>query len=245
MHRLVHKGVAIEYRLLKTRQNRHMRLTVSSSTGVRVSAPRGCPETAMHALVREKADWILHKLGEYEEQRRNRPGITFQHGETVPLHGETLTLKVGRWNSRKGRVRLEAGELHLDLPSGINDSDRLVRPLCEAWLRNYARWYLTRRCTELAAGMGLSPTRIAVRRQTSKWGSCTAKGSISLNILLVCLPRAVCDYVLIHELAHLQELNHSRKFWQLVELHCPDYRQLRQTLRDHTWLLEAWDGDDA
>jgi predicted metal-dependent hydrolase len=245
MHRLLHNGVEIEYRLLKTRQNRHMRLTVSSSTGVRISAPRGCPEAAMHALVRDKADWILHKLGEYEEQRRSRPGITFRHGETVPLHGEDLTLRVGQWNNRKGRVRLEAGELHLDLPTGISNRDGVVRQLCEAWLRNYARWYLTKRSMELAASMDVSPTRIAVRRQTSKWGSCTAKGSISLNILLVCLPREVCDYVLIHELSHLRELNHSSKFWKLVEQHCPDYPELRRKLRDTTWLLEVWDGDDA
>ncbi len=237
-------GVVIEYRLLRTRQNRHMRLTVSSNTGVRVSAPRHYPDAAMHALVREKAEWIIEKLREYDEQRRSKPRLDFRDGAVFSVHGEAHTLRVRPWEKRSGRVRLEPGELHIDVPANLENRADVVRSLCEAWLRNYARWYLHKRTMELGEAAGRIPARISVRRQTSKWGSCTAKGSISLNILLVCLPRETCDYVLIHELAHLKELNHSRKFWKLVEQACPDFRRERIKLRESAWLLDSWDEDD-
>ncbi len=244
MPRIIVNGVEIEYRILRTRQNRHMRLTVSSSTGVRVSGPRGCSEAAMHALVKEKAEWILQKVRQYEEHRLRKPKLEFRDGATFDIHGVPHVLQVETWKQGRGTVRLEDGHLRITVPQAFPERAGIVRSLCEAWLRNYARWYLHHRTMELAARTGDIPVRIAVRRQTSKWGSCTAKGSISLNMLLVCLPRDTCDYVLIHELAHLRELNHSRKFWKRVEQACPDFREQRNKLREAAWLLDTWDGDD-
>jgi predicted metal-dependent hydrolase len=199
----------------------------------------------MHALVREKAEWILLKLQEYEETERQKPRLRFSDGATLDIHGEAHVLRVAVWANARGRVRLEAGTLRIDVPRTHAGHAAVLRTLCEAWMKQYARWYLQQRIMQLGAAMGKSPVRITVRRQTSKWGSCTAKSAISLNMLLVCLPRDTCDYVLIHELAHLQQLNHSRRFWSIVEKACPDYRRQRALLREFSWLLDAWDGDPA
>ena len=94
-----------------------------------------------------------------------------------------------------------------------------------------ARSELPRRLLELAAAHGLTVTRISIRNQKWRWGSCSRDGHICLNWRLVLLPERVRDYVLIHELMHLKRMDHSPRFWKLVERACPDYRELRRQLR--------------
>jgi predicted metal-dependent hydrolase len=83
----------------------------------------------------------------------------------------------------------------------------------------------------MAAAHGLTPRRISIRNQRSRWGSCARDGSIALNFRLIQMPRAVRDYVLLHELMHLRQQNHSRRFWRLVEEACPDFREAEEWLR--------------
>jgi predicted metal-dependent hydrolase len=93
------------------------------------------------------------------------------------------------------------------------------------------------RLLQLAAHYGLYVSRVSVRNQRSRWGSCSPSGHICLNWRLVLMPESVRDYVLIHELMHLRRLDHSRHFWRLVAHACPDYENARQWLREHRHLL--------
>ena len=99
--------------------------------------------------------------------------------------------------------------------------------------RERARIELPNRLLEMAAEHGLTVNGISIRNQRTRWGSCGRDGKISLNWRLVLMPPDVRDYVLIHELMHLKRLDHSPKFWRLVEAACPDYRLARQWLRTH------------
>jgi predicted metal-dependent hydrolase len=108
-----------------------------------------------------------------------------------------------------------------------------LEPCAERALRERAKVELPRRLQELAAEHHLSVKRVSVRDQRSRWGSCSARGVICLNWRLVMMPESVRDYVLIHELMHLKRLDHSPKFWKLVERACPGYREARRWLR--TW----------
>ena len=94
-----------------------------------------------------------------------------------------------------------------------------------------AKIELPARLLEVAEGFGLRVAKISVRNQKWRWGSCSPSGHICLNWRLVTLPNAVRDYVLVHELMHLRRMDHSPKFWALVERACPDYRELRAALR--------------
>jgi len=98
-------------------------------------------------------------------------------------------------------------------------------------LRMKARAELPVRLRELAAAQGLTVTRISIRNQRTRWGSCGRDGHISLNWRLVLMPPAVRDYVLVHELMHLRRLDHSPAYWRLVAAACPGYREARQWLR--------------
>ncbi len=109
-------------------------------------------------------------------------------------------------------------------------------------LRQLAREALPRRAQELSLLMGVRYTAIRISSAQKRWGSCSARGSISLSWRLMRLPEALCDYVIIHELCHLIEMNHSKSFWREVERCLPDYRERRKALK--TWqeklLLEGW-----
>ncbi len=109
-------------------------------------------------------------------------------------------------------------------------------PLTEqelAALTRDARNYFTKRCEELAPLVGVDYGRIAIRHQKTRWGSCSAKGNLNFNCLLMLAPKEVRDYVAVHELCHRKELNHSRRFWTLVESVCPDYRTQERWLKEN------------
>ena len=107
-----------------------------------------------------------------------------------------------------------------------------------AELRRQAARDLPAHLLRLATHHGLTVTRVSVRNQRSRWGSCSPSGHICLNWRLVLMPDAVRDYVLIHELMHLRRLDHSRHFWRLVAHACPDYERARRWLREHRYLLD-------
>ena len=111
--------------------------------------------------------------------------------------------------------------------------DRTTRDAVRSRLRDLATVELPERCRILAAQTGLHPSRVAVRDQRSRWGSCSARGAIMLNWRLLQMPPSVADYVILHELVHLDHPNHSRRFWTGVERVCAEWRASERWLRRH------------
>ena len=102
------------------------------------------------------------------------------------------------------------------------------------WLLRAARDRLGSRLAVLSASTGIAYSRLSIRRQRSRWGSCSARGTISLNACLLFQRPEVVDYLIVHELAHVKHMNHSARFWQAVERHCPGWRALDREL------LQGW-----
>jgi hypothetical protein len=109
-----------------------------------------------------------------------------------------------------------------------------LRPAVEAYMRALARMELTVRAEELARQHGAPMRRVTVRNQKSRWGSCSVRGTISLNWRLIQVPETVRDYIILHELTHLRHLNHSPRFWAAVEGVCPDYRAAEDWLKKNS-----------
>lgn len=100
-------------------------------------------------------------------------------------------------------------------------------------LVNMARECIPKRVEHYAKIMSVEYNKISIKKMTSRWGSCSAKGNLSFNCLLMLCPEEVLDYVVVHELCHLKEMNHSKRFWSLVEHFCPEYEQYKKWLKEH------------
>lgn len=133
---------------------------------------------------------------------------------TVPYLGESLTL-VGE----PGRERVHRQGDTLLVPIG-----QTLRPSLERWYRRMAKAEIGTRLDRACALSGGSYKRLTIRDQRTRWASCSRSGTMSFNWRLLLAPEAVLDYVVWHEVCHLHQMNHSRKFWELVAGHCPDYR---------------------
>jgi predicted metal-dependent hydrolase len=134
--------------------------------------------------------------------------------------------------AREGGGRLEIWFDNQRLQAGAPEEN--LRPALEEHLRALARRELAERAEELARQHGAPMRRVMVRSQRSRWGSCSVRGTISLNWRLVQVPETVRDYIILHELTHLRHLNHSARFWAAVEKVCPDYRAAEAWLKRHS-----------
>ena len=119
-------------------------------------------------------------------------------------------------------------------------TDRALRAALRAWLRRAAAERLEPRVRALAAATGVRFAKVAIRRQRSRWGSCSVRGTISLNLCLLFQRPAVVDYLVIHELMHVKHMNHSPRFWAAVETHCADWRALDQELLGGWRTVPRW-----
>jgi predicted metal-dependent hydrolase len=150
----------------------------------------------------------------------------------------TVRITVPRWGSKREAARFaereaawidrERRRVQLDTIAGSTES-RAPDPVA----LERARKELPARLLELAARHGLTVSRVSIRNQQWRWGSCSPNGHICLNWRLVDMPPSVRDYVIIHELMHLQRMDHSRRFWKLVAAACPDYQAARAWLRTY------------
>lgn len=149
----------------------------------------------------------------------------------------TLRLTLPRWGSLEAArrfARAERGWIERERARLLRRAALSTSSPDRASLERRASIELPARLRELAARHGFEAGRVTVRDQRSRWGSCSPRGDISLNWRLVTMPDAVRDYVILHELAHLREPNHSRRFWRVMSRICPDWREARRWLRDHS-----------
>lgn len=151
----------------------------------------------------------------------------WRDGGLIPLLDDRLLLRV----VPEGlvRVRQDGLELHVPVPLGPWGLEATL----ERWYRLQAQRYLGQRLREWAGQMEVSVLKVTIRGQSTRWGSCSSRGSINLNWRLMCIPARLVDYVLVHELCHRKEMNHSPAFWALVAGVLPDYSRLRQDLKKY------------
>ena len=135
-----------------------------------------------------------------------------------------------RLKRERAKVASALGRLILHVPYAADYEDR--RWVLEQWYRRQAQIVIGEKAREFAALLGVSYAAVRIKDQRSRWGSCSGKGNLNFNWRILMAPEAVCDYVVIHELCHLVHMDHSERFWKLVESVCPDYRRCRAWLKE-------------
>ena len=202
--------------IARHRRARRYLLRVTDDGGLRLTVPRGASIAAGLRFAQSQASWIA---GQWIALRERS---CWAQGTPVWYRGEQVPLDIGG-----------AGTIRIGDQVFAPDPADEVRDAVHAGLRALAARELPARCLALAASCGWQPSRVSVRNQRSRWGSCSSKRAITLNWRLVQMPPAVADYVMLHELAHLPHPNHSHRFWRAVASVCPDWRASERWLRRH------------
>lgn len=231
--RIALRGAEVAYRLVRARR-RTIGMEIDLD-GLTVRAPRWVGLAEIEAALLERAAWILRTLDAWRGRHREVLPREWKTGAPILYLGRQLALAVFR--SRQPLIRADLFDLTILHPHA--DDETHVRGFVGQWLREEAQRLVAPRVAHFARRLAreLPPVRISSAR--SEWGSCNHKGEIRLNWRLAQLPPELADYVVAHEIAHLVELNHSARFWAVVESLLPGHAARRRALEDWTALLAA------
>jgi predicted metal-dependent hydrolase len=209
-------------------RRRTIALIITPDARILVRAPLRTPQAYIDAMIREKSDWIRRKIGEMKE----RPPVidhAYEEGEIFWFLGRPYPLHIADDSGAK-----------------IQRTDRLIVPrtIPPDIRTGIRRWYMTEahkeihsRCMWFSMMTGYSPASVRITDARQRWGSCTHKGGLNFSWRLIQAPLEIVDYVIVHELVHLRQPDHSRKFWAKVEALMPDYERRRTWLRENERLL--------
>jgi predicted metal-dependent hydrolase len=210
---------SIPVRFVRMNRARRYILRVTGDGGVRVTLPRWGSKTEAHSFAQREIGWIEKQF----EKRRTHTIQPWTDGTTFMFRGELVAIQLDHTN----KYVCFASE---KIPFEINRLPEL-QSLIETRLEELAASELIARTMELARLHRAMVHRIVIRNQKTRWGSCSVKRTISLNWRLIQTPRFVSDYIILHELMHLREMNHSPRFWRHVGQVCPDYRLAERWLK--------------
>jgi predicted metal-dependent hydrolase len=231
----------MDYRLRVTPWARGISLRVTVTGALEVVAPRRySPRTILRILAREAA-WIESAQAKAAARRQAMPpSPVWQLPQEIflPAVGARWTVTTHLAATRGVRV-IESISDGLVVSGPVADPAACRRAL-RRWLLRKGQDHLLPRLADVSRGCSLPYSRSTVRVARSRWGSCSRLGVISLNVRLLLLPPALVDYVLVHELCHTRQPNHSSAFWELVARHCPAYPDHRRELRAAGKQLPAW-----
>lgn len=230
---------AIPFKIRHSKRARRILLKVLPFKGVEVVLPDGYDPSLAKSAIRSKEAWLRSALDDFERKGMGA-AAGLQLPDQIALLAVRRTVMVSRLGVPPGTARLEQpgpDELLLSCAGGDED---LGRQLLQSWLKQQGRRHLVPRLQELAEQEGFSYAKTQIRNQRCRWGSCSSRGSISLNCKLLFLPAELVRYVLLHELCHTRHLNHSKEFWKSLESIEPRYREL-DTATNLAWrFVPAW-----
>ena len=231
----------IPYRIRRSERARRARILVDGD-GVEVVVPRRFPLRDVAPFVEEKRAWIERTLRRLRESETELPAPRLEDAGLVPYLGERLRLSVRVEPGRqREHVARRGDELRVALPA---DPEQLLPPASalraalERWYRKRARAEVEPRLDAACARAGTTYTRLQIRGQRTRWASCSSSGAMSFNWRLLLAPAEILDYVVEHEVAHLELLDHSPRFWRLLAARCPDWREHEAWLRRHGHALK-------
>ena len=233
--RVIHLADRIVPYVLRRAKRRTIGLTIDHR-GLRINAPQRSTISEIEGLIHQHEQWVTKKLDEWKT-RRIAPPLAIVDGVKIPYLGDMLEIRlaIGRHPPLWNEANANAPVLTLFLRTPVQAAFFL-----EKALRDKAGRLFYERLKFYAAAMTLPVVPLALSAAKTRWGSCSKRSGIRLNWRLIHFPLAVIDYVVIHELAHLREMNHSPRYWKIVEEICPEYRERRADLKQLSAINPTW-----
>ena len=240
----------LEYQLIRSKRRKTLSLQVKHGR-VTVRAPHYVKSAFIDTFIQEKSAWLQAKL---IEQQSIAKFCDFSQGASLLFLGEQVSLNIG--TAKQARVffaeklvtNTDLSCIQQPAPRQLNVviSNRVstklasdlaitkqVKKQLEGYFKQQAEKLIIERLEVISEQTSLTPTKVNIRQYRARWGSCNNRGEVSFNYFLMMTPLFVIDYVITHELCHLEFLNHSKSFWQLVKQHSPNYQKAKQWLSHH------------
>jgi predicted metal-dependent hydrolase len=221
----------VSAQVVRSPRARVTRIQVGRDRPLRVIVPDGASDDLARDAVISKKAWVKRKLADIRAAQArpaqlglDTPDVVWRHGQPIPVQLADVRFAV----ERDGTL----------LAPRHGDRDEAI----QRWYRRTARSFLRALVAEEAARLGLRPSRVIVRDQRTRWGSCARSGTISLNWRLLVAPEPVARYVVVHELTHMTIPNHSKAFWRTLAAACPEWRTQDAWLREHGDELRRFGG---
>ena len=218
----------INYQIIRSRKRRKtLSLKITAQGAVVIQAPYHTPPEEIALFFARKKAWLEEKLLQFRELAAPPPSQPLISGQALLFLGVSYPLIVGNQGSQVELFTLK--ERHFVLNSRVVHHGRA---LARSWYEAQARIYLSQRIGDYEKTWDLRPRGVRISNAASRWGSCSPMNLLSFTWRLMMAPPHVIDYVIVHELAHIGEKNHSRRFWDLVSRMMPDYQTHRRWLRE-------------
>lgn len=239
----------LPYTLRISEKAKHVRFQVSAEKGLEVVVPKRFSASRIPSLIEQNSRWIRRALERAKASYGELgPAPVWQMPEEIRLLALGLSWRVSTFQDDFHSVVVRETSAATLAVHGATEQAAASQVAFKHWLTRKGKEYLIPWLKRVSDQTGLRYSAVSIKQQETRWGSCSARRLISLNARLLFLPAELVTYVLVHELCHITHLNHSPKFWRLVESHLPEYRQSDQQLRNGGrwmpgWLMASCEGE--
>lgn len=216
-----------------------MRLQIDGKGEVTLVAPWHSGESEIHSFFIRHRPWVQKHLDKVDKLKALRPTPQYQSNDIFYYFGEPLVLEVQPSDRKRTSIKVRGSQMIITLHRAIGKSEGIgsVKRAIREFYRKKAEEVIRDRLDHFNAHYGYRFNRVAFRDQKSRWGSCSRLRNLNFNWRLIMAPIEVIDYVVIHELCHLKEMNHSSRFWALVQKEVPDLQAPKKWLKENAVLL--------
>lgn len=232
-----HQDIPVVFR--RSRRARRLRLQMDTEGTITLIAPWLTPKGSIDRFVIRHTRWIEKQFKKIEAHQEARPPFSYHSGDIFYYFGEPVTLAVEPSDLKRPLLRIREHDMVIRLNRAISHSEGVVaiKRAIEQFYRKKAEEVIHDRLQFFNEYYGFRYARVTLRNQKTRWGSCSAKKNLNFNWRLIMAPIEVIDYVVVHELCHLKEMNHSSRYWKLVSETIPDYKKVSQWLKQNHYLL--------
>jgi predicted metal-dependent hydrolase len=234
---IANQRVPFEFRCSK--KARRMRMQIDTRGNIIVVAPWHAGEKIVNDFIVKNHGWLEKQLAKIGKLKKKRPEFHYMTGDIFYYFGEPVTLEVHPADAKRPTIKIRGDKMFITLHRNIslNEGIESIKKTIADFYREKAEETIRDRLEHFNEHYGFRYNRVTMRDQKSRWGSCSRMGNINFNWRLIMAPIEVIDYVVVHEMCHLKEMNHSYRFWALVAQIMPEHKKYRKWLKENHYML--------
>lgn len=243
MEQITYGNINIQFKVKRGRRMKTVALQIQPDSTVVVLSPAFLDTEKIKQIVLKRARWIIRKQEKIKRLKINITEKEFVSGESFLYLGRRYRLKVIKTNrTEDDNCRLINGRFYIEINEKLQGKAAAsdIREKLIGWYSNQARDKIMERIEKYSKLLGVKPRKIIIKNQEKRWGSCSCSGIIRFNWKIIMAPMSVLDYVIIHELCHLIQQNHSPEFWSKVESIIPSFKSKREWLKENGFLFNEF-----